>query len=108
MSPLGARSANRWRRWGVTSSMKECSHPLRALLCHKGLPGGRRGVNHMAAPQRPLASPSAIREARERDWPQIGPIIHDVIPEQQTFAYDPAMSEDDAKRDWLLTAPARV
>ncbi len=50
----------------------------------------------------------AIREAREHDWLQIWPIIHDVITEQQTFAYDPAMSEDDAKRGWLLSAPARV
>jgi L-amino acid N-acyltransferase YncA len=62
----------------------------------------------MADSQRPLASTFAIREAREGDWPQIWPIIHDVITEQQTFAYDPAMSEDEAKRGWLLAAPARV
>ena len=49
-----------------------------------------------------------IREAREDDWPQIWPIIHDVITEQRTFAYDPAMSEYDAKRTWLLPPPARV
>ena len=62
----------------------------------------------MTDPQRPLASTFAIREAREDDWPRIWPIIHDVITEQQTFAYDPAMSEGDAKRGWLLPAPARV
>jgi L-amino acid N-acyltransferase YncA len=62
----------------------------------------------MADPPRPSASTFAIREAREDDWPQIWPIIHDVITEQQTFPYDPAMSEDEAKRGWLLTAPARV
>ncbi len=62
----------------------------------------------MADPQRPLAPAFAIREAREDDWPQIWPIIRDVITEQQTFAYDPAMSEDDARRGWLLAAPARV
>jgi L-amino acid N-acyltransferase YncA len=55
-----------------------------------------------------MAPAFAIREAREDDWPQIWPIIHDVVAEQQTFAYDPAMSEEDAKRGWLLTAPARV
>ena len=55
-----------------------------------------------------MAPAFAIRAACEDDWPQIWPIIHDVITEQQTFAYDPAMSEDDAKRGWLLTAPARV
>jgi L-amino acid N-acyltransferase YncA len=66
------------------------------------------GADHMTDPQRPIASAFAIRDAREDDWPQIWPIIHDVISEQQTFAYDPAMSEGDAKRGWLLTAPARV
>ncbi len=65
-------------------------------------------VDYMTDPQSPTASAFAIREAREDDWPQIWPIIHDVITEQHTFAYDPAMSEDEAKRDWLLPAPARV
>jgi hypothetical protein len=65
-------------------------------------------MDHMADPQRPLASTFAIREARDDDWPRTRPIIHDVITEQQTFPYDPAMSEDDAKQPWLLTAPARV
>jgi GNAT superfamily N-acetyltransferase len=54
------------------------------------------------------ASAFSVREAREDDWPQIWPVIHDVITEQQTFAYDPAMSEGDAKREWLLAAPARA
>ena len=66
------------------------------------------GAIRMADPQRPIASAFAIREAREDDWPQIWPIIRDVITEQQTFPYDPGMSEDDAKRGWLLPAPARV
>jgi GNAT superfamily N-acetyltransferase len=55
-----------------------------------------------------MASAFAIRAACEDDWPQIWPIIHDVIAEQQTFPYDPAMSEDEAKSGWLLAAPARV
>ncbi|HXL95116.1 MAG TPA: GNAT family N-acetyltransferase, partial [Streptosporangiaceae bacterium] len=62
----------------------------------------------MADPLRPVASAFAIRDAGEGDWPQIWAVIHDVITEQQTFAYDPAMSEGDARRGWLLTAPARV
>jgi hypothetical protein len=89
MSPLGARSANRWRRWSVTSSIKECSHPLRALLLPTGVPPVMPAVDHMADPQRPLASTFAIREAREDDWPQIWPIIHDIITERQTFTYAP-------------------
>jgi hypothetical protein len=100
-------------KWGgdagaVISSMRECGHLLRSLLLPTGLLVVVSTVDHMADPQRPTASTFAIREAREDDWPQIWPIIHEVITEQQTFAYDPAMSEDDAKRGWLLPAPARV
>ena len=62
----------------------------------------------MNDPQSPMAPVFAVRDAREDDWPQIWPVIHDVVTEQQTFAYDPAMSEGDAKRCWLLPAPARV
>ncbi|MHB1430499.1 MAG: GNAT family N-acetyltransferase [Streptosporangiaceae bacterium] len=50
----------------------------------------------------------AIRDASQDDWPRIWPIIYDVITGQQTFPYDPAMSEDDARRGWLLPPPARV
>lgn len=49
-----------------------------------------------------------IREARAEDWPGIRPIIHDVITGQETFPYDPAMSEADARRMWLVAPPARV
>ena len=49
-----------------------------------------------------------IREAHDDDWPQIWPIIHHVITEQQTIPYDPGMSEADARRMWQLPAPARV
>jgi L-amino acid N-acyltransferase YncA len=49
-----------------------------------------------------------IRKSREADWPRIWPIIRDVVTEQQTFPYDPAMSEPDARRSWLLPPPARV
>ncbi|MET8849142.1 GNAT family N-acetyltransferase [Amycolatopsis sp. NPDC004625] len=49
-----------------------------------------------------------IREARAADWPGIWPIVHDVVTEQRTFPYDPAMTEPDARRMWLLGPPARV
>lgn len=62
----------------------------------------------MADPQPSMPPAFAVREAREDDWPQIWPVIRDVITGQQTFPYDPAMSEDDARRGWLLAAPARV
>jgi L-amino acid N-acyltransferase YncA len=81
----------------------------RPAIGWRGRGGGRQheGVQS-PTPQRPTASAFTIRDAREDDWPRIWPIIHDVITEQQTFPYDPAMSEDDAKRLWLLPAPARV
>ncbi|MFI7533669.1 GNAT family N-acetyltransferase [Streptosporangium sp. NPDC049376] len=59
----------------------------------------------MADPKRPVP---VIREAREEDWPRIWPIVHDVVTAQETFTYDPAMSENDARKLWLLPAPARV
>ncbi|ONI87081.1 GNAT family N-acetyltransferase [Actinosynnema sp. ALI-1.44] len=49
-----------------------------------------------------------VRAARGDDWPQIWSIMHDVITEQRTIPYDPAMTEQDARRMWLLDAPARV
>uniref|UniRef100_UPI0013BE9FEB GNAT family N-acetyltransferase n=1 Tax=Amycolatopsis circi TaxID=871959 RepID=UPI0013BE9FEB len=52
--------------------------------------------------------PFAIREAGADDWPGIWPIVRDVVTEQQTFPYDPAMSEPDARQQWLVPAPARV
>ncbi|ANZ43253.1 GNAT family N-acetyltransferase [Lentzea guizhouensis] len=62
----------------------------------------------MAHPPHPVASTFTIREARADDWPQIWPIIQDVVTEQQTVPYDPEMRESDAERMWLLAAPARV
>ncbi|SES08444.1 L-amino acid N-acyltransferase YncA [Lentzea xinjiangensis] len=49
-----------------------------------------------------------IREAHDDDWPQIWPILRDVITEQHTLPYDPAMTEPDAKQIWLLPPPART
>jgi L-amino acid N-acyltransferase YncA len=49
-----------------------------------------------------------IRPAGPGDWPGIWPIIHDVVREQQTFPYDPAMTEEEARDSWLRPAPART
>jgi L-amino acid N-acyltransferase YncA len=62
----------------------------------------------MTDPQHPVTSTFAIREAHDDDWPQMWSILHDVITEQRTVAYDPGMSEHDAQQMWQLPAPARV
>lgn len=49
-----------------------------------------------------------IRPAHDGDWPSIWPIVRDVVTEQRTFTYDPALTEPAARRLWLLPPPARV
>ncbi|MGX7828829.1 GNAT family N-acetyltransferase [Actinokineospora sp. 24-640] len=51
---------------------------------------------------------STIREAREGDWPHIWPVLRDVITEQRTVPYDPALSESAARQSWLIPPPGRV
>jgi L-amino acid N-acyltransferase YncA len=46
-----------------------------------------------------------IREFAEADWPQVWPIIRDVVHEQQTFPYDPAMTADEARAMWVESPP---
>ncbi|WP_405163980.1 GNAT family N-acetyltransferase [Nocardia sp. NBC_01499] len=46
-----------------------------------------------------------IREVVEADWPQVWAIIHDVVRRQETFTYDPAMSEGEARGIWLERPP---
>ncbi|MFC8801050.1 GNAT family N-acetyltransferase [Promicromonospora sp. NPDC057138] len=50
---------------------------------------------------------TVVREAREDDWPSIWPIVEEVVRAADTFAYDPAMTEVDARAAWLA-APERV
>jgi GNAT superfamily N-acetyltransferase len=49
-----------------------------------------------------------VRAATPPDWPQIWPLVRDVAREGETFAYDPALTEDDARRDWMTPAPGRL
>ncbi|MBE1498415.1 L-amino acid N-acyltransferase YncA [Amycolatopsis lexingtonensis] len=49
-----------------------------------------------------------IRPAVAADWPRIWPIVHDVVTAQETFAYDPSLPSEEARRMWLLPAPART
>ncbi|MCK7626517.1 GNAT family N-acetyltransferase [Streptomyces sp. RS10V-4] len=45
-----------------------------------------------------------IREFQESDWPQVWGIIRDVVREQETFPYDPDMTEEEA-RMWIEKPP---
>lgn len=46
-----------------------------------------------------------IREARARDWPALWPIVRPIIRAGETYAIDPALSEEGARALWM-EAPA--
>jgi GNAT superfamily N-acetyltransferase len=46
-----------------------------------------------------------IREYAEADWPQVWPIVRDVVRAGETFAYDPAMTEAQAHGTWIEAPP---
>lgn len=49
-----------------------------------------------------------IRPFADADWPAVWAIVRDVVTEQETFAYDPAMTESEARSIWVVTAPGRT
>jgi len=49
-----------------------------------------------------------IREYRERDWPQVWPVVEQVIRAGDTFCYDPHQSEAQAHDLWVPPPPAHV
>lgn len=55
-----------------------------------------------------MSTVTEVREARGADWPQIWAIIRDVARAQETFAYDPAISESAARSMWMVPPPSRV
>jgi GNAT superfamily N-acetyltransferase len=69
--------------------------------------GGREGggVSPGAGPSRHEAGAVAVRPFAPADWPQVWPIIRDVVRAQDTFPYDPAMTEAQAREGWLAGAP---
>lgn len=46
-----------------------------------------------------------IRELAEADWPQVWPIVRDIVRAQETFPYDPAMTAHQARDIWLEAPP---
>ena len=46
-----------------------------------------------------------IRGARREDWEQIWPFLRAIVAAGETYAYDPEMSEDEARRIWMVGPP---
>jgi len=46
-----------------------------------------------------------IREFVEADWPHVWPIVREVVRAADTFAYDQAMTEGQARATWIEALP---
>ncbi|MGC7095499.1 N-acetyltransferase family protein [Amycolatopsis lurida] len=49
-----------------------------------------------------------IREFAEADWPQVWPIMREIVRKADTYAYDPDMTADEAHDSWIERPPART
>ena len=49
-----------------------------------------------------------IREARPDDWPAIWPFFQQIVLAGETYAYDPAMTADQARSLWMVGSPDRT
>ena len=46
-----------------------------------------------------------IRDATAADWEAIKPIFREIVAAGETYAYDPEMTDDEARALWMLGAP---
>ncbi|MEU4241759.1 GNAT family N-acetyltransferase [Actinoplanes sp. NPDC026619] len=49
-----------------------------------------------------------VRDYRESDWPQVWAIVQQVVRAADTFPFDPAMTEAQARSIWLEAPPGRT
>ncbi|WP_119300304.1 GNAT family N-acetyltransferase [Dongia deserti] len=49
-----------------------------------------------------------IRQFENSDWPQVWPIVREIVRAAETFAYDPAMSEEEARDIWIERSPGQT
>ena len=49
-----------------------------------------------------------IRRFIETDWPQVWPIVRDIVRAADTFVYDPAMTEAEARAIWIERPPGQT
>jgi ribosomal protein S18 acetylase RimI-like enzyme len=47
-----------------------------------------------------------IREFVPHDWPQVWPIVQEIVSAQETFAYEPSMTAAQAYEAWVEVPPA--
>jgi L-amino acid N-acyltransferase YncA len=46
-----------------------------------------------------------IRAFEEADWEQVWPILQEIVQARETFPYDPAMTEQEARDMWIERPP---
>lgn len=46
-----------------------------------------------------------IRDATERDWPQIFPFFSDIVAAGETYTYPEGLSSEEARRLWMPATP---
>jgi L-amino acid N-acyltransferase YncA len=56
----------------------------------------------------PYAHVVMIREAVPADWAAIWPFFREIVLAGETYAYDPAMTSDQARALWMVGAPDRT
>jgi L-amino acid N-acyltransferase YncA len=61
---------------------------------------GRFGARIMAGVE--------IRDATAEDWPAIWPFLHTIVAAGETYAYDRDMTEEQARRLWMVDPPGRT
>jgi L-amino acid N-acyltransferase YncA len=49
-----------------------------------------------------------IRDARPEDWDAIWPFFRRIVAARETYAYDPDMTEDEARALWMIGSPGRT
>lgn len=52
-----------------------------------------------------MESEVEIRSCRDTDWPQVWEIFREVVAAGETYAYDPAWTEDEARDVWIEQPP---
>jgi L-amino acid N-acyltransferase YncA len=49
-----------------------------------------------------------IRDATDADWPAIRPFFRRIVDAGETYVYDPAMDDAEARATWMVGPPGRT